>query len=210
MIKAILFDMDGTLVDSERYYTEMSYKWALQYRNIEKRDIYQIVGTNMDKTYRIMSKLAGLSYDEAKKSYDEYFSMHPMDYNDYLFDDVRDVLSKLSDYKLAICTLSSRWMLDKFISDTGLNCFDLLLSDEDVKNPKPSPDIYLKAIEKLGVNRDETLVIEDSSTGIKAGKNAGIFTLARDGSRFFIDQSEADYIFDDLHEVLNILNEKNI
>ena len=210
MIKAILFDMDGTLVDSERYYTEMSYKWVLQYRSIEKRDIYQIVGANMDKTYRIMSKLAGLSYDETKKSYDEYFGMRPIDYNDYLFDDVKDVLSKLCDYKLAICTLSSRDMLNKFISDTCLNCFDLLLSDEDVKNPKPSPDIYLKAIERFGVNRDETLVIEDSSTGIKAGKNAGICTLARDGSRFFIDQSEADYIFDDLHEVLNILNEKNI
>lgn len=210
MIKAILFDMDGTLVDSERYYTEMSYKWVLQYRSIEKRDIYQIVGANMDKTYRIMSKLAGLSYDETKKSYDEYFSVHSIDYNDYLFDDVKDVLSKLQDYKLAICTLSSRWMLDKFISDCSLNCFDLLLSDEDVKNPKPSPDIYLKAIERLGVNRSETLVIEDSSTGIKAGKNAGICTLARDSSRFFIDQSEADYIFDDLHEVLNILNEKNI
>ena len=210
MIKAILFDMDGTLVDSERYYTKMSYRWALQYRDVDKRDIYQIVGANMDKTYRIMSKLAGLSYDETKKSYDEYFSMHPIDYNDYLFDDVRDVLPKLSDYKLAICTLSSRWMLDKFISDCSLNCFDLLLSDDDVKNPKPSPDIYLKAIERLGVNRDETLVIEDSSTGIKAGKNAGICTLARDSSRFFVDQSEADYIFDDLHEVLNILNEKNI
>ena len=210
MIKAILFDMDGTLVDSERYYTKMSYRWALQYRDVDKRDIYQIVGANMDKTYRIMSKLAGLSYDETKKSYDEYFSMHPIDYNDYLFNDVRDVLSKLQDYKLAICTLSSRWMLDKFISDCSLNCFDLLLSDEDVKNPKPSPDIYLKAIERLGVNRDETLVIEDSSTGIKAGKNAGICTLARDSSRFFVDQSEADYIFDDLHEVLNILNEKNI
>lgn len=210
MIKAILFDMDGTLVDSERYYTEMSYKWVLQYRSIEKRDIYQIVGANMDKTYRIMSKLAGLSYDETKKSYDEYFSKHPMNYNDYLFDDVKDVLSKLCDYKLAICTLSSRDMLNKFISDTGLNEFDLLLSDEDVKNPKPSPDIYLKAIERLGVNRSETLVIEDSSTGIKAGKNAGICTLARDGSRFFIDQSEADYIFDDLHELFGVIDEKNI
>lgn len=210
MIKAILFDMDGTLVDSEKYYTKMSYRWALQYRDVDKRDIYQIVGTNMDKTYRIMSKLAGLSYDETKKSYDEYFSVHPMDYNDYLFDDVKDVLPKLCDYKLAICTLSSRDMLNKFISDTGLNCFDLLLSNDDVKNPKPSPDIYLKAIERLGVNKEETLVIEDSSTGIKAGKNAGICTLARDGSRFFIDQSEADYIFDDLYEVLNILNEKNI
>ena len=188
----------------------MSYRWALQYRDVDKRDIYQIVGTNMDKTYRIMSKLAGLSYDETKKSYDEYFSVHPMDYNDYLFDDVKDVLPKLCDYKLAICTLSSRDMLNKFISDTGLNCFDLLLSNDDVKNPKPSPDIYLKAIERLGVNKEETLVIEDSSTGIKAGKNAGICTLARDGSRFFIDQSEADYIFDDLYEVLNILNEKNI
>ena len=210
MIKAILFDMDGTLVDSERYYTEMSYKWLCQYNVVDKKEIYKIVGLNMDDTYKTMSLLSGLSYDETKKSYDEYFSMHPMDYNDYLFDDVKDVLSKLSGYKLAICTLSSRDMLNKFISDTGLNEFDLLLSDEDVKNPKPSPDIYLKAIERLGVNRDETLVIEDSSTGIKAGKNAGICTLARDSSRFFVDQSEADYIFDDLHEVLNILNEKNI
>ena len=210
MIKAILFDMDGTLVDSERYYTEMSYKWLCQYNVVDKKEIYKIVGLNMDDTYKTMSLLSGLSYDETKKSYDEYFSMHPMDYNDYLFNDVRDVLSKLQDYKLAICTLSSRWMLDKFISDCSLNCFDLLLSDEDVKNPKPSPDIYLKAIERLGVNKEETLVIEDSSTGIKAGKNAGICTLARDGSRFFMDQSEADYIFDDLHEVLNILNEKNI
>lgn len=210
MIKAILFDMDGTLVDSERYYTEMSYKWLCQYNVVGKKEIYKIVGLNMDDTYKTMSLLGGLSYDETKKSYDEYFSVHPIDYNDYLFDDVKDVLSKLCDYKLAICTLSSRWMLDKFIDDCGLNCFDLLLSDDDVKNPKPSPDIYLKAIERLGVNRDETLVIEDSSTGIKAGKNAGICTLARDSSRFFVDQSEADYIFDDLHEVLNILNEKNI
>lgn len=210
MIKAILFDMDGTLVDSERYYTEMSYKWLCQYNVVDKKEIYKIVGLNMDDTYKTMSLLSGLSYDETKKSYDEYFGMHPMDYNDYLFDDVRDVLSKLHDYKLAVCTLSSRWMLDKFINDCSLNCFDLLLSDDDVKNPKPSPDIYLKAIERLCVNRDETLVIEDSSTGIKAGKNAGICTLARDGSRFFMDQSEADYIFDDLHEVLNILNEKNI
>lgn len=210
MIKAILFDMDGTLVDSERYYTEMSYKWLCQYNVVDKKEIYKIVGLNMDDTYKTMSLLSGLSYDETKKSYDEYFGMHPMDYNDYLFDDVRDVLSKLHDYKLAVCTLSSRWMLDKFINDCSLNCFDLLLSDDDVKNPKPSPDIYLKAIERLGVNRDETLVIEDSSTGIKAGKNAGICTLARDSSRFFVDQSEADYIFDDLHGVLNILNEKNI
>lgn len=210
MIKAILFDMDGTLVDSERYYTEMSYKWLCQYNVVDKKEIYKIVGLNMDDTYKTMSLLSGLSYDETKKSYDEYFGMHPMDYNDYLFDDVRDVLPKLHDYKLAVCTLSSRWMLDKFINDCSLNCFDLLLSDDDVKNPKPSPDIYLKAIERLGVNRDETLVIEDSSTGIKAGKNAGICTLARDSSRFFVDQSEADYIFDDLHGVLNILNEKNI
>lgn len=210
MIKAILFDMDGTLVDSERYYTEMSYKWLCQYNVVDKKEIYKIVGLNMDDTYKTMSLLSGLSYDETKKSYDEYFGMHPMDYNDYLFDDVRDVLSKLSDYKLAICTLSARDLLDKFIFDTGLNCFNILLSDDDVKNPKPSPDIYLKAIERLCVNRDETLVIEDSSTGIKAGKNAGICTLARDDSRFFMDQSEADYIFDDLHEVLNILNEKNI
>lgn len=210
MIKAILFDMDGTLVDSERYYTEMSYKWVLQYRDVNKSDIYQIVGLNMDDTYKVMATLSGLSYNDAKKSYDEYSNMHPMNYNDYLFGDVRDVLFNLSEYKLAICTLSSRDMLNKFISDTGLNCFDLLLSDDDVKNPKPNPEIYLTALKKLGVNRDEALVIEDSSTGIMAGKNAGVCTLARDGRNYFINQNEADYIFNDLHEIFGILNEKNI
>ena len=107
--------------------------------------------------------------------------------------------------------VSSKDLLEQ-AKEMGINIKSHLsvISDEDVKNPKPSPEIYLKAIERLGVNRDETLVIEDSSTGIKAGKNAGICTLARDSSRFFVDQSEADYIFDDLHEVFNILNEKNI
>ena len=210
MIKAILFDMDGTLVDSEKYYTEMSYKWVLQYRDVDKKDIYQIVGLNMDDTYKVMATLSGLSYNEAKKSYNEYFSMHPIDYNDYLFDDVRDVLSKLSEYKLAVCTLSSRWMLDKFVDDCDLDVFDLFLSDDDVKNPKPSPDIYLRAMEKFGVKTDETLIVEDSSAGIRAGKNAGVYTLARDGERYFINQSEADYIFNDLHEIFGILNEKNI
>lgn len=209
MIKAILFDMDGTLVDSEKYYTQTSFDWALQYRDVKMSDIYKIVGANMDKTYSVMAGLTGLDYNTTKESYNSYLDLHPMDYSEYLFDDVKEVLPLLSSYKLGVCTLSSRWMLDKFITDCKLNNFDLLLSDDDVKNPKPNPEIYLTALDRLNIKKDEAIVVEDSSSGIEAGKSAGIFTIARNGDRFSINQEKADYIFDDLHEILGIINERN-
>ena len=100
MIKAILFDMDGTLVDSERYYTEISYKWLCQYVHIDKKNIYKIIGLNMDETYKMMSLLSGKELDETIKSYDLFLKSHPINYHEYLFNDVKTVLKKIKKYKI--------------------------------------------------------------------------------------------------------------
>lgn len=211
MIKAILFDMDGTLVDSENYYTSKSFDWLKQYKkDADIKDVYKIVGLNMTDTYKTMAKLAGISFEKCKASYDEYFLRHPINYNDYLFSDVKDTLSKLKGkYKLCVCTSSTKEMLDSFIKDCDLDIFDLTLSSDDVINSKPNPEVYLKALDRLNIKGEEAIVVEDSSSGILAGKNAGIYTLARNGDRYLIDQSRADYIFLDMHEILEILDEKN-
>ena len=211
MIKAILFDMDGTLVDSENYYTSKSFDFAKQYKkDIDIKDVYKIVGLNMTDTYKTMAKVIDVGFDECKASYDDYFLRHPINYNDYLFDDVNDVLSKLKNqYKLCVCTSSDKNMLNSFIKDCDLDVFDLTLSSDDVINSKPNPEVYLKALSRLNISSKEAIVVEDSYSGIKAGKNANIYTIARNGKRYHIDQSDADYIFDDMHDILRILDEKN-
>lgn len=211
MIKAILFDMDGTLVDSENYYTRNSFDWLKQYKKDSNiKDVYKIVGLNMTDTYKTMAKLANIGFEKCKVSYDSYFLSHPINYNDYLFSDVKDTLLKLKGkYKLCVCTSSDKNMLNSFIRDCDLDVFDLTLSSDDVLNSKPNPEVYLKALSQLSISNKEAIVVEDSYSGIKAGKNAGIYTIARNADRYLIDQSDADYVFLDMHKILEILDEKN-
>ena len=84
--------------------------------------------------------------------------------------------------------------------------FDVVLSGHDFTRSKPDPEIYLTAMKKLGLDNDECLVIEDSPYGIKAGKNAGMFVGCRRDYNFGLDQSESDYIFDDLSGIFSFLN----
>lgn len=206
MIKALLFDMDGTLVDSERYYTLGTYLWVNKIKEVSMNDVYSIIGLNMDETYKVLSRLTNLSYKEVVKLNSEYFNDRPINYNDYLFDDVRDTLYilKKQKYKLALCSLSDRAMVEQFIRECHLdNIFDIVLSNDEIKKSKPDPEIYLKALEIFNINAKEAIVIEDSYSGIMSGKNAGIKVFARNAKKYHINQEDADYIFDDMHAVLH-------
>ena len=207
MIKAILFDMDGTLTDSEKYYIEGTFEFVNNYKKVPIEDIYPIVGLDMNGVYIFLSNLLNISYDSAKHLNTDYFKNHPINYNDYLFSDVKDTLKILKDrgYKLALCTVSEKYMLDNFLSQCNFeNYFDCLLSNADIKKTKPSPEIYLKALESLNLKNDEAIVIEDSYNGILAGKRSNMSVCARDSSRYHIDQSKADFIFKDMHEILDL------
>ena len=209
MIKALLFDMDGTLCDSERYYTDGTYTWLSRFVKVNKSDIYHIVGLSMDDTYNYLASISGLDIDFIKKTNEHYFNVeNVINYNDYLFNDVKDVLFTLkkNNYKLALCTVSDKYLLDKFIKDCGLeDVFDVLLSNDNISMSKPDPEIYLDALKKLNVKNNEAIIVEDSYNGILSGKRANCLTYARNSRQYGIDQSKADFIFSDLREILDRL-----
>ena len=216
MIKAILFDMDGTLLDSEIHYIEGTYIWMKRkgFKG-DIQDLYCLVGKTMDETHLILAKLLNDKYtiEEIAKFNHDYFNYEkPLDFKKYIFDDVFASLKELKELglKLAICSMSSLKDIDNFINSNNL-VFDLVISGENCKKQKPDPEIYLKALGKLNITSDEAIVIEDSFNGIKASKNANIFTIARKDKRFNIPQEKAgaDMFIDDLKDLSKYLKELN-
>ena len=213
MTEAILFDLDGTLVDSERHYTEGTKKWLEEIgicKDIE--EIYPIIGLTNDQSTEYLHKLTGLPKEEVDRLNSRYFLVeHPIDYRDYLFPDVKDTLKQLKErgIRTAICSGSEKFLIERFLENCGLSgYFDVLFSSEHYAD-KPDPSLYLAAMKELGLGPEDCIIVEDSRTGIEAGKRAGCRTLARDASRYHIQQEEADKIIKDLHEVLEEINERN-
>lgn len=216
MIKAILLDLDGTLVESEEYYLKGTFEFmkSIGFKG-DLEMIIPIIGNSMQWTFNYLASLVkGYSAKDIEMINDKYFHEdNPIKYNEIIFKDVKNNLKKFKELniKLALCSQSDEFLLKRFIKECELeDYFDFIISSESIKEAKPKPDIYLIATNKLGVNKKECIIVEDSVSGIMAGLNAGIFTIARKAKILNIDQSKADLIvenFDEIYEyVININN----
>ncbi len=212
MIRLILFDLDVTLVDSEKHYMDGTIKMMkrLGYDGSEDR-IYRIIGTTMDETYNILEKCLDfkVSRDNIISANESFFNVeNPINYQELIFDDVIRFLKKFKEegYKLAMCSQSEMKLINKFISDCKLEgIFDYIASGEDIENGKPSPDIYLNALDFFKISNEDALVYEDSYFGIKAAKNANIKVVARIDDRYGVNQDEADYKVDNIEELYKLI-----
>ena len=214
MIKAILFDLDGTLADSETYYVNGTIKWLSKKGvNIDFKTASGIIGLNMDETYEYISKISGFSKEEIKKVNEDFFSKEdPLKYNEVLFNDVIKCFEELKkqNIKICICSMSPRLYVERFIKECNLNEYiDMYISDDDCRKPKPSPEIYIKAINYLGITPKEAVVVEDAPNGIKAGIGSGAYVIARNGAKFGLNQEGALCILEDLSELFTIIMEIN-
>lgn len=216
MIKAILLDLDGTLVESEEYYLKGTFEFmkSIGFKG-DLEMIIPIIGNSMQWTFNYLASLVkGYSAKDIEMINDKYFHEdNPIKYNEIIFKDVKNNLKKFKELniKLALCSQSDEFLLKRFIKECELeDYFDFIISSESIKEAKPKPDIYLIAADKLGVNKKECIIVEDSVSGIMAGLNAGIFTIARKAKISNIDQSKADLIvenFDEIYKyVININN----
>lgn len=210
MIKAIFFDLDGTLINSEEYYLKGMVKIAEDHGYLGKpEEFFEVIGKDMDYTYDYFEKVIGQKKDTWLKDYNDYFKIvNPLNFKELLFDDVIDSFKKIKEkgIKIAICSMSPSEYIKEFIKQSELEEYiDYYISGEDCENNKPAPDIYLKTLKILNIDKDEAIVVEDAKEGILAAKNAGIKVLARDDSRFNIDQSDAYLVFKDLRKLLTIL-----
>lgn len=216
MIKAVLFDMDGILYDSEYYYMQgtVAQMRAYGYEG-PVENIYQIIGTTMQKTYEMLYDMLDgkVPLDVIRENNERYFNVeHPIHFKEIMFPGVPQELQQMKKMglKLAVCSASSYDLIVTSLKEMGiLEYFDFIESGENCKRSKPYPDIYLLAQEALQVRKEECLVYEDSTAGIQAGISAGIRTAARIDNRFYQDQSKADILVKDIHELTELIRKEN-
>ncbi|MCX7705176.1 MAG: HAD family phosphatase [bacterium] len=197
MIKAIIFDLDGVIFDSEILHQQAWKKVFERYGiHLTKNDYLKGIGiSDLDFLKHLVSEKKipediEVFIKEKRKTLLEISSQAKP------IDGVCLFIGELSsEYKLAVASNSDREFVLKLIEKEGLSkCFSVILGFQDISKPKPDPEIYIKCADKLGVLPDECVVFEDSPTGIKAAKNAGMKCIALATTLDENALSEADFI----------------
>ena len=174
MIKLILFDLDGVLVDAKQIHYETLNEaisfFDSRYLISESEHLSIYDGLKTNQKLELLSKNKGLEINLHEKIWNkkqeltiEAISKLNQDFN--LIELFKNLRSK--GYKLACCSNSIRRSVLVMLSRIGLiEYLDLILSNEDVKNAKPHPEIYWKAMSMMGYLPEECLIVEDSPTGL--------------------------------------------
>ena len=213
MIKAIIFDMDGLMIDSERVTFEC-------YQEILK-------GMNLTMDEEFYKTLLG---KPLKGIYQRFYDVYG---NDFPIEDViKDVHAlmakrfeteavpiktglkslleylKENNYKTIVATSSNRDRVDTILSQAQItDYFDDSICGDEVTKGKPNPEVFLKSCQKLGVNVDEAIVLEDSEAGIQASYDAGIKVICIPDMKYPEKQYEEKTfkILKDLNDVTEYL-----
>lgn len=214
MIKACLFDLDGTLIDSESFYVLRTYEFVLNYnKSITIEECNPIIGLTMPQTHEYVANLCNSDVESTAQKYLDYISEHAFKFKDILFNDVESTFKKLKekDILIGICSMSRHEYVEKCVIDCNLEKYvDYYIGGDKCKHNKPNPEIYLTALDVLQIDKNNVIVVEDATTGILAAKNASLLTVARDDSKFNLDQSKADYIIQDLNELIKIIENEQL
>ncbi len=208
-LRAVIFDLDGILADSEPWWNEIDSKLLAEYGVIYRGEYHrEVLGVSYRLAVEFYKKAFGLSasIEELMRRRGEiateFFANRVG-----LFPSTKRTLERLRDMKvrLAIATSSVSASARPFLDRHGLTpFFDGIVTGDEIERGKPDPDIYLRAAKKLGIGADACLVIEDALSGIAAGKAAGM-RVAAIPDRRFVDardyDKEADYVLGNLSEI---------
>ena len=211
MIKAVLFDMDGVLVDTEWFYNRRRCAY-LETKGFVFDEIPDLSGTNDIYVWEYFEPDDARRRAELKREYvEQYMPAHPVPYDELKNKDAKPVMEALRERGVvsAIATSGQPEMIEELVEAADLR--DVLVatvSGHEVAAFKPDPAVYLRTMELLGVAPEECLVVEDSPLGIEAGRHAGCRTLAlRPREGVSLDQSKADRIIDSLWDLLEEIAE---
>lgn len=208
MIRGFLFDLDGTLVDSERETAEAMARALVRGQGIaiEQYDRDFIIGRSWLAIYdSLKARYPQLTWNREEMIArtamlrDEVFAEQGIT----VLPGAREVMRWTATHPRALVTGSSRVEVTQVLPLISEHArFELIVAAEDVGRSKPAPDGYLKAIGTLGIPAGECLVIEDSTAGIAAGRAAGCIVLAvRAGNFGGWDQGGAHLVVDTLEEL---------
>ena len=209
LFRAVIFDLDGVLADSELWWSEIDAKLLAQY-GVNYRGEYHrnVLGVSYRLAVEFYKKVFDLSVpaEEMMRQRAEiaidFFANRVG-----LFPSAKRVLKELRqmNLRLAVATSSVSASVRPFLNRHNLtSLFDVIVTGDEIERGKPQPDIYLRAAEKLSLAADECLVIEDALSGIAAAKAAKMHVAAIPDTRF-VDprefEKEADYLLSSLSEI---------
>lgn len=174
---AVLWDMDGTLVDSEHYWLASERKLAEDHgATWTEEDGKALIGSALPTSSRIIREKTGISLDT-----DQIVQQLTDSVVSHLRKDVpwrpgaQELLRELRKKKIktALVTMSLHRMAQEVVDAIPFHAFDVVVGGDDVMRGKPFPEPYLKAAELLGVRPEDCVAFEDSNTGLRSAEAAG-------------------------------------
>jgi beta-phosphoglucomutase family hydrolase len=203
MIKAVLFDMDGVIAETEHVHIEAEKKTMLKYGvKITEDELHRYTGTTAKQMFtELIARYRLDTTFEKIFNEKEQVMFKLLETNTQPVKGVVELLHRLKEkhVKLAVASSSHRRLVQyvlKKLEITGL--FDSIITAEDVARGKPDPEIFLKSAHRLNVSPAECLVVEDAGLGVEAAKTAGMKCLGyRNPNSGNQDLSKADIVTDD-------------
>jgi HAD superfamily hydrolase (TIGR01509 family) len=207
-MEAVVFDLDGVLLDSEQVWDQVREQLARE-RGGRWHDRAQgdMMGMSSTEWSNYMSDVIGLA-EPPEEINREVVSRLATRYRRHLpaIPGAHDAVERLAArWPLGLASSSNRELIDLVLELLGVrHLFAATVSSEEVARGKPAPDVYLEAAQRLGVDPTKTAAVEDSHNGILAAKAAGMRVLAIPNSHFPPDEGalrEADVVLDSLAEL---------
>ncbi len=205
---AIIFDMDGVLFDSEKYWPQSDILFLSELLpNFDKAKMPRFLGVGSHHVYKSIKEIFSLALSE-----DEFVQLRMEAARRNIYPQVELMPGFLEflhvakkNHQIALGTSTPQSLVDFVFARFGLNeHFDAIATIDDANGKgKPNPDIFLAAADKLKIQPERCLVIEDADAGVEAGKRAGMTVYGfRNGINDDQSLVQADMIFRDYSEII--------
>jgi beta-phosphoglucomutase family hydrolase len=204
--KAVIFDMDGTLIDSTKAdFLAWQKLFSFYGKSLTYEEYIPLLGI---KSAQVVKDYLPVKNDEEIQMaltqklvfFHEYIAengIYPVPYADVFLKQIKQL-----NIPVALATSSRKAKMEMVMTKVELvTLFDAIVTGGDVKNGKPSPDIFIKAAEKLGVRPQDCIVFEDASNGVKAAKNAFMKCIALSSTQSPESLWEADLVIDSFKDL---------
>ncbi len=182
--KAVIFDMDGVIIDSEPFYQEVQidlfHKMGI---SVPPEEYNTFIGAGMREMWNMIKssrrltqhieELIKLNNNVLLKYFKESAALVP---TPYFIDFLASILA--AGMKTAVASSTAKPVIEVILKKLDVyNLFDIIVSGDEVENGKPAPDIFFETAARLNVIPSECVVIEDSTNGVKSAKSAGMYCL---------------------------------
>lgn len=210
-IKSIIFDLDGTLIDSLPSITNaVNYTLEIfECKRLSLQEVSRII--NKGDKYLFANALNSDDDEKIKRVCDVFLEYYSNNCDDKPYNKVEEILKTINNKGIPISLLTNKpeKITKKILTNTGLmNYFQLILADNGKNKLKPNPDLIYQIIDETGVENECTIIVGDSEVDIQAGKNAGIITCAVSfgyGNNNTIIEHNPDFIINTIQHVLYLL-----